>query len=215
MADLTTAADDNDNEPVTPLIDGLLSRGELTHFVGLHGAGKSFIATSIAFHIAVELPWGKRPTHQHLIVYNCPHDGGETRRRLLACAEHHDVPLPRHLRRVQADIRIDPQALVDEITRKLEPEYGPCGLIVLDFGHVFSPDWAQLGEIAQRLRDDTGAAVMMLQEGGAIASSPGWDNLWSGKRSLDDLIVFSVEHMRRSSLLGRRCSRSSPSARPP
>jgi AAA domain len=174
--------------------------------VGLHGAGKSLTAASIAYHLTEGLEWCGRAAHEHLVVYACPADGGLTRRRLLALAEHHEGDLPRNLRLAREDIRTAPDELADAIDL-LKPEHGDCGLIVLDYGHVFDPDWERLGIAAQTLRDRSGAAVMLLQEGTAIPPglAPGWDCLWRAERSLDELVVLNVEHMRDSGTIGRLC----------
>lgn len=81
------------------LVKGLLQRGAHAVAYGPPGAGKTFVALDLAYHVAAGLPWMERKTHQGLVLYLAYEGLGGLRKRAIALVQHYgraDVPLYVH-----------------------------------------------------------------------------------------------------------------------
>jgi KaiC/GvpD/RAD55 family RecA-like ATPase len=75
--------DDDDNAPEPdPLIEGILDKGSCTMIYGKPNVGKTFVAYSIARHIAAGVPFAGREVEQGPVLYiQCEGHSGVSRRR--------------------------------------------------------------------------------------------------------------------------------------
>jgi RecA-family ATPase len=75
--------DDEDNAPEPdPLIEGILDKGSCTMIYGKPNVGKTFVAYSIARHIAAGVPFAGREVEQGPVLYiQCEGHSGVSRRR--------------------------------------------------------------------------------------------------------------------------------------
>jgi len=78
------------------LVKGLLQRGTYSELFGAPGAGKTFVALDIAYHVAAGLPWMERKVHAGPVLYLAYEGLGGLVKRAQALRQRHgeaDVPL--------------------------------------------------------------------------------------------------------------------------
>lgn len=76
-------------EPVPHIVDRWIPQGEVTLFAGHGGHGKSYIALSMAVHVAIGRPFGPLPVHQaHALFYSAEDGAKVLQRRLVRICQH-------------------------------------------------------------------------------------------------------------------------------
>lgn len=84
------------NPPGPYLIKGMLQRGSHTVMYGAPGAGKTFVALDLAYHVAAGKEWQGRRVKQGTVLYLAYEGIGGMAKRAAALAQHYgdgDVPL--------------------------------------------------------------------------------------------------------------------------
>lgn len=83
---------DRAEEPIKPdLIKGVMPDADFGIIFGAPGAGKSFAAIDLGFHLALGRPWRGRKTKQRDVYYVAAEGAHGVRRRVRAWARSHDI----------------------------------------------------------------------------------------------------------------------------
>ncbi|WP_050783468.1 AAA family ATPase [Methylobacterium nodulans] len=166
------AADTALGSSLKPLVKGLLDMGTLSVLYGKSGAGKTFVATSLAYHVARGLPWDGMRTTKVPVLYVAAEGGVGARRRASAlkakhgsCSDFHYVLSSVNLLKAGEDMA-DLIAAADEIPG--------LGLIVIDtLSRVMSGgdenssvDMGGLVKNLDLIRHHTKAHVMVVHHSG-------------------------------------------------
>ena len=166
----------------TWLIDGIFPQESLVVLYGPAGSGKSFIALDWACRVATGLPWQGRSIRQGPVVYIAAEGRGGLPQRLKAwLGAFHEgkegLPIYFGLQPL-AMLADGPDELLEQLEGWVDDELGPTGvypaLIVVDtLARCFSggdenetADMGRFVESADRLRQDTGATVLVLHHSG-------------------------------------------------
>ena len=162
------------------LVRGLLLAGSAALLFGPSGCGKTHLATDLALHVAAGLPWHDRATEASGVVYVALEGGAGFRNRVAAWLHDHPTIDPGAL----------PFAAVTAPVRLIEPEGGDAliaailaagpaleadvRLVVIDtvsraLAGGDENDPVAMGALVatiDRIRDETGAAVLMIHHSG-------------------------------------------------
>jgi len=159
------------------VIKGVLAANELSMLVGESQSGKSFLALDLAMSIARGRDFFGHKTRQGGVIYQAGESAtGLRRRRIPAYRQHHEVndpTLPFVLLENQIDLFGNPEqidALVQECLAWRDTFDVPLDLIVIDTFNRATPganendgrDMSIVLENAEKIRRETGAAVMMV-----------------------------------------------------
>lgn len=164
-----------------PLVDGLLDQGTLAIVYGKPNCGKSFVALDLAGCIATGRPWNGRDTAAGLVVYLAAEGGAGIHKRVQALVTEKRIPdeAPFMLAPCSVDLfatDVDLRAILEDV-KKLVSRHGPLRLVVIDtLARVFGGDensgrdMGQLLRNLDRLREATGATVLVIHHTGKDAS---------------------------------------------
>lgn len=157
------------------LVKGFLDRGTMSCLYAESGAGKTFFAMDIAYHVAQGWPWRGRRIRKGPVFYIACEGGGGTGDRLAALDLHHQTTAPECLYVLPIAVNLleeqtDVGEIIDEVSR-IEPA---VELIVVDTlsralagGNESSPD--DMGAFVRncdRIRAETGAHLMIVHHAG-------------------------------------------------
>jgi hypothetical protein len=175
------------------IIKGFLPRADLGVIYGQSGAGKSFVALSIAMAICRGSPWRGLKVRQGRVLYVAAEGGGDVSQRLRAYAVHHGI-----------DLETVPIGIVHGVPNLLDMEdcsklvksilaAGSGDLIILDtFAQVTSGGNENSGEDmgralrhARKIGDATGSMILLVHHSGKDASRGARG--WSGIRAACDV----------------------------
>jgi len=175
--------------PPSWLIKGVLPDADLIVIYGASTAGKSFVALDMAAALARGVPWRERKVRQTNVVYVAAEGAGGFKKRVQAYAVHHGIDLAemaKGLGVLSAAPNLlekgDCQDLVNAIKAR-----GEVGLVVVDTLAQTTPganenageDMGQALKHCKRIRELTGAVVMLIHHAGKDASkgARGWSGL--------------------------------------
>jgi hypothetical protein len=166
-----------ENIPVPEaLVSGLIACGSLAVLVGKWKTMKSFVALDMACHVAAGREWCGRTVAKGPALYLLLEGAGDIALRYTAWRSYHGGAHVEHLHLLTAPIRllsdIDTAELIT-LAKGLN-----VSLIVVDTlaraispGDENGPDMSRLVANADRLRHETGAAVMLVHHFGKNADS--------------------------------------------
>jgi len=155
------------------LIQGFMRCGELVVIYGRPGSGKTFVASDMAYHVALGLDWNERPVKPMAVVYIATESPLGIRYRLKALADRYGVADQFFLVSTTVnmfDPRVDLQPLMKEITA-LGVD---IGMIVIDTlarsmvggNENSTQDMSRLIANGDILRDKYGAVVVWVHHTG-------------------------------------------------
>lgn len=122
---LLRGAEIEQQEPLTPLVQGLIDLNTLCVLYGAYGSGKSFVALDLAAHIATGRKWHGREVHQGPVLYIVGEGAHGMRGRWRAWADRYGqddtpdlvwLPFP-----AQLSPKLNHHAELMEIVRELRP----------------------------------------------------------------------------------------------
>jgi hypothetical protein len=155
------------------LVQGFMRCGELVVIYGRPGSGKTFVASDLAYHIALGAEWNERPVKQMAVVYIATESPLGIRYRLKALADRYGTTDKFFLVSTTVnmfDPRVDLQPLMKEITALGVP----IGMIVIDTlaramvggNENSTQDMSRLIANGDILRDKYGACVVWVHHTG-------------------------------------------------
>lgn len=160
------------------LVKGLLQRGSHAVVFGQPGAGKTFVALDIAYHVAGGLPWQGLRVHQGPVLYLAYEGlGGMAKRAAALARRYEDADVPLYL--VGADYNLrDPagrRALGEDMAQMPEKPV----LVVIDTlaramkggDENSAQDMGALNDAVSALIHATGACVMLVHHSGKNKAS--------------------------------------------
>jgi hypothetical protein len=161
------------------LIDGLLPVGGMTGLWGEPGCGKSFLAAAMGLSIATGRDFLGRPVMQGGVVYIAAEGGRGFKKRIVAYRKRFGIPAETPFALIPVAIDLctedhETEALVAEVRQLGEQAGTPIRLVVVDtlaraMGGGNENDSQDMGALIRnvdRLRQATGAAVMVVAHGG-------------------------------------------------
>ena len=129
------------------LVDGLLSSSGMTVVYGESGAGKTFVAIDLAFHVAAGPPWHGKDVEQGVVVYVAAEAPESVQRRVWAWKRHHGVErLPVVVVTASVDLLNGSTDKVLALLASIRERHGRVALVVVDtlaramIGNENSPD---------------------------------------------------------------------------
>ena len=155
------------------LVKGLLTRGSYAELYGSPGAGKTFVALDIAYHVAAGSPWMEHRIHQGCVLYLAYEGTGGLVKRAQALRQHYgtaDVPL--YVTAADYNLRnmVGRQALGCVIATLPEK---PALIVVDTFARALmggdensAQDVGDFNNAVQALIESTGACVLILHHTG-------------------------------------------------
>jgi hypothetical protein len=160
------------------LIKGLLNLQSYALEYGSPGAGKTFVALDMAYHVAAGRPWMGRRTRPGIVLY-LPYEGaGGMRKRAQALRQHYgdeDVPLyicPTAANLREAAGRKELGALIAELPEK------PAFIVIDTLAHALcggdensAQDVGAFNNGVKGLIEHTGACVLVLHHPGKNAAN--------------------------------------------
>lgn len=191
-----------------PLVDQVVGYAETGIIYGASGAGKSFFASDLAFHVAMGWPWHGRSVSRGAVVYVAAEAAGSMRLRFLALAKRYD-----HLRGRPVPLKLVPESvnlLKDEadvdalITLCQEPVDGvPVSVLILDTLASTIPggdenDFQSMSLFTSRMdriKRETGATVVAVHHSGKDQARGA-----RGHSSLKGNVDFMIEVTREDDL---------------
>lgn len=162
-----------DLKPPTPLIEGILDKGTFAVLAGQYGTYKTFVAIEWACHIATGTPWKGHAAAHGRVLYIAAEGASGIHKRVTAWEKNNNrtitdtaltvIPAP-----VSLSASEDCRAIVDYAA-----ETG-AALVVIDTLHRCAGtldensanDMARLGQLADALRERTGATVLYVHHAG-------------------------------------------------
>ncbi len=171
MSEILTSAQLDEVAELAPLVDGWLWQDTVARMVGRSRSFKSFVAVDIACRVASGLEWFGHPVNARPVLYLAAEGGGGIRKRVRAWEGHHGLPPLEHLHVLPRAVQV------------LDAEWAAlvracadlsAGLVVLDTQARITvgaeensaTDMGQLVEQAERLREATGACVLLIHHTG-------------------------------------------------
>lgn len=184
-----------------PLVEECIGFAETGIIYGASGAGKSFFASDLAFHIAMGWPWFGRTTTRGGVLYVAAEAAGSMRLRFLAMATHyrhlHGRPVP--LRLVPESVNLlrddsDVDALIEACKQPLDGI--PISVLILDTLAATIPggdenDFQSMSLLTSRMdkiKRETGATVIAIHHSGKDAARGA-----RGHSSLKGNVDFMIE----------------------
>lgn len=175
------------NDGATPkwLIKNLIPQGAVGSIFGPSGSGKSFVTFDLLAAVARGEPWRGRKTQQGHGVYICAEGAFFFRNRIKAYAEHNNISeLPIHVLDGQPNLMAD--AEVNDLIESLKTLGVQVSCIVVDTyaacmvgDENSSIDSTKVINNCKRIRDETGATVIMVHHSGkdVAKGARGWSGL--------------------------------------
>lgn len=177
IAELLDSADLDNIPALEPLISDVLYLDTVARLYGPSGTYKSFLTLSMAGAVGTGRPWHGHAVRQGLVVYLVAEGAKGMRKRVRAWEQHHGVKmigvkfLPRPVQ-----VKGPEWAALVEACRRLGPS-----LIILDTQArvtvgVNENDNTEMGvalEQVERLREASGACVLLVHHTGHLAGSRG------------------------------------------
>lgn len=172
IAEMRKPADIIAQEPPRPLIKGLLNLDSESWIIGEPGSKKSFVATDMAAHVALGIPWQGMKVHQGGVVMIVAEGGGGLGPRLKAWEAEHGAVMSDRVdilpRPVQA-IDVGAWAVLREACRRLAP-----ALVVIDtqarvtvgLEENSAKEMGVYIEAVRSIREATGACVLTVHHTG-------------------------------------------------
>lgn len=161
-------------------VQGLLVTSSLIVVYGQPGSGKTFWATTLALHVATGLSFAGRRVDQGGVIYCLMESGIGFRNRVSVWRDHHDidsddipfVALTEHLNLRDPNGNLD--SFIASVLALKQQMTAPLRLIVVDTlaramsgGNENNPeDMGALVMSADRIRHETGAAVLLVHHSG-------------------------------------------------
>ena len=189
-------------ESAEMLVHELLGRGWLVLAHGPQGSGKTFISVSLAWHLSLGLRWrgrNDRPRHGGLLLparrgrqHQAPvrRAGAQQRGRSIADAADVDRAGPSRREHLGRD-------------RRRRSPTSPW--LSSTTASSLSDVSLDLIAVCERIRAQSGAAVLAHSENAILPPelSRGWDGDWRFERTVNDLMLMTVERLRDSATIGR------------
>ncbi len=160
------------------LVKGLLQRRSHAVVYGPPGAGKTFVALDIAYHVASGLPWRDRRVHQGTVLYLAYEGvGGMARRAAALASRYEDADVPLYLIGAEYNLR-DPagrKALGADLAQLPDK---PVLIVVDTLARAMkggdensAQDMGALNDAVSALIEATGACVLLVHHSGKNKSS--------------------------------------------
>jgi hypothetical protein len=163
------------------LIPGVLTEGSLAAVYGAPESGKSFLAVDMSMAISGGLEWHGRAVEQGGVLYIAAEGAPGIGKRMRAwkinrSAQSH--PFNFHLMRDEINLAAEKDGSVRAFVRAVVDELGPLKLIVIDTlnqtaagaDENSAKDMSRYIASMKRLRDETGAAVVVVHHSGKDVS---------------------------------------------
>jgi len=155
------------------LVKGLLTRQSYAELYGPPGAGKTFVALAVAYHVAAALEWMGRKVHQGLVLYLAFEGTGGLVSRAQALRQHYgDADVPFYITAADFNLReLTGRQALGGIIAALPAK---PALIVIDTlarammggDENSAQDVGAFNNAVQALIDSTGACVLILHHTG-------------------------------------------------
>jgi len=163
--------------PPTWLVDGLLTEMSLGAIYGPPETFKSFLAIDICMSIAGGLPWHGRAAQRGAVLYIAAEGASGLGKRVRAWKQHHGAEardFALRLMRDEINFAADSDAVVRAFAEEIRHQIGPLKLIVIDTlnqtaagaDENAAKDMGRYIASMKRLRDATGAAVVVIHHSG-------------------------------------------------
>jgi hypothetical protein len=155
------------------LVKGLLDKGTYTEVYGAPGAGKTFVALDIAYHVAAGRPWMGRKVKQGVALYLAYEGTGGLRNRAQALVQHYGTSnVPFYF--TQADFNLRELAGRQALGAVISSLPDKPALIVIDtLAHALcggdensAQDVSAFNRAVQTLIQATGATVVIIHHSG-------------------------------------------------
>lgn len=171
-----------EGEPPRWLAKGWLPCGVLAVLYGEPGSFKSFVALDLALSLAAGRDWLGRRTASASALYLALEGGGGVARRIAAWRRHHGIGAPEAFRLVTVPVALIGQdaqadALIAEARFMADAGHAPDLIVVDTLSRALSGgdengsgDMGALVRAADRVKDETGAAVLLVHHCGKDAS---------------------------------------------
>jgi hypothetical protein len=163
------------------LIRGVLTEGSLAAIYGAPESGKSFLAVDISMAVSGGLEWHGRAVEQGGVLYIAAEGAPGIGKRMRAwkinrSAQGH--PFNFHLMRDEINLAAEKDGSVRDFVRAVVDQLGPLKLIVIDTlnqtaagaDENSAKDMSRYIASMKRLRDETGAAVVVVHHSGKDVS---------------------------------------------
>jgi KaiC/GvpD/RAD55 family RecA-like ATPase len=182
------------------LVEDVLDQHSFGVFYGPSNSGKTFLALSIAYHVAMGLPWASHAVAGGTVLYVVAEGGRGINKRLAALNAHYKpatlppldlVPSPVDLKSNDADVK-----RIVKLAREAAAEHGqPLRMIVIDTlsralaggDENASTDMGAFVANVDRLREATSATVVVVHHTGKNVANGARG--WSGLRAAIDTEV--------------------------
>lgn len=164
-------------------IKGILPQNSFSVAYGPPGSGKSFFVLDMAASIARGKSWRERIVRQTNVVYVAAEGVAGFRNRVLAYAEHEKIhlsDLPVYVCESRLDLREDWLQLAERINA-----IGNVGLVIVDTLAAVTPgmdenssgDMGRAADACQKIREATGASVLLVHHTNKQGEMRGWSGL--------------------------------------
>ena len=164
-------------------VKGIIGPGELAVVYGPSGSGKTFMTLDLVGHVATATPWRGRRTSGGVVVYVAAEAGLSILRRFVAWRDRTvpegreaRVPLAVITRGVNLLFPVELEEFAAEL-RVVVDEAGPLAMVVFDTlsrsipgGDENGPDMTKVVAAADRIRDEFGAATLIVHHTGKDAT---------------------------------------------
>lgn len=163
------------------LIPGVLTEGSLAAVYGAPESGKSFLAVDMSMAVSGGLEWHGRAVEQGGVLYIAAEGAPGLGKRMRAWKINRsaqDHPFNFHLMRDEINLAAEKDGSVRAFVRTVVDELGPLKLIVIDTLNQTAAgadensarDMSRYIASMKRLRDETGAAVVVVHHSGKDVS---------------------------------------------
>lgn len=171
-AELLTSSRLDEIEDLTPLVDGWLYQDSLARIVGKSGCGKTFVALDVALSVAGKRPWFGWDTNGGPVLYVVAEGARGIRKRIRAWEWQHNSGKP-----------VDDLYVLPRAVQMLEDDYLALISVAREIGAVMvvldtqarvtvgvdensATDMGRVVAAADRMRDETGACVVLVHHVG-------------------------------------------------
>lgn len=164
------------------VVAGLLDHGSMSVLFGASNSGKTFIAVSIAWAVALDETWHGMPMRGGIVVYVAAENCNSVATRIRACMLHYQVEdPPLYLVPAYVDLHSEHGSVGDLIghIRRISDTEGEVVLVVIDTlartmgagDENTARDMGALVANVDKLRAETGAHVMVIHHTGKEATN--------------------------------------------
>lgn len=190
-----------------PILKGLIEHGSFVLIYGPSGSGKSFFTADLAQHIATGQAWRGRRVQQSLVVYVASEAGNSIIKRFVAWRDNRlgetasRVPLAILTRGPNLLASVQVESLCAQLRELCAAVDMPLGLVVFDTlsrsmhggDENTATDMTMVVSMAERLRDDFGAATAYVHHSGKDPAKGGRGH--SSLPAAADLILMIDNHV--------------------